>query len=285
MEMKPHIYNLKKDYTRMSLDVLCSFKSLFTTRIYEILRTQYYRFEKEQTEELIVPKPPKKAYSLSELKFTLNVVDVNASKTVKRLVEQGRFEEALEEIKDASFEDWRNFRRKVLEVAKKELEESEYSEICFDYEPVKVGKGGKVTGVIFKVRKNPNCTHHSDLWRIRGEEMPEIISDVLEAKRPEIQEGMILEVADIFGNEPVTIQDIKTIIIASEYDVDAIKKAVEMAKEQKFIGNLVGWMRSCLEEKWYENENLPKFKGRTIEESQMTLDLYQEYLDEKKQAE
>ena len=23
-EMKPHIYNLKKDYTRMSLDVLCS---------------------------------------------------------------------------------------------------------------------------------------------------------------------------------------------------------------------------------------------------------------------
>ncbi|MDD6442551.1 MAG: replication initiation protein [bacterium] len=284
-EMKPHIYNLKKDYTRMSLDVLCSFKSLFTTRIYEILRTQYYRFEKEQTEELIVPKPPKKAYSLSELKFTLNVVDVNASKTVKRLVEQGRFEEALEEIKDASFEDWRNFRRKVLEVAKKELEESEYSEICFDYEPVKVGKGGKVTGVIFKVRKNPNCTHHSDLWRIRGEEMPEIISDVLEAKRPEIQEGMILEVADIFGNEPVTIQDIKTIIIASEYDVDAIKKAFEMAKEQKFIGNLVGWMRSCLEEKWYENENLPKFKGRTIEESQMTLDLYQEYLDEKKQAE
>lgn len=284
-EMKPHIYNLKKDYTRMSLDVLCSFKSLFTTRIYEILRTQYYRFEKEQTEELIVPKPPKKAYSLSELKFTLNVVDVNASKTVKRLVEQGRFEEALEEIKDASFEDWRNFRRKVLEVAKKELEESEYSEICFDYEPVKVGKGGKVTGVIFKVRKNPNCTHHSDLWRIRGEEMPEIIPDVLEAKRPEIQEGMILEVADIFGNEPVTIQDIKTIIIASEYDVDAIKKAFEMAKEQKFIGNLVGWMRSCLEEKWYENENLPKFKGRTIEESQMTLDLYQEYLDEKKQAE
>ena len=283
-EMKPHIYNLKKDYTRMSLDVLCSFKSLFTTRIYEILRTQYYRFEKEQTEELIVPKPPKKAYSLSELKFTLNVVDVNASKTVKRLVEQGRFEEALEEIKDASFEDWRNFRRKVLEVAKKELEESEYSEICFDYEPVKVGKGGKVTGVIFKVRKNPNCTHHSDLWRIRGEEMPEIISDVLEAKRPEIQEGMILEVADIFGNEPVTIQDIKTIIIASEYDVNAIKKAFEMAKEQKFIGNLVGWMRSCLEEKWYENENLPKFNGRTIEESQMTLDLYQEYLDEKKQA-
>lgn len=280
-EMKPHIYNLKKDYTRMSLDVLCSFKSLFTTRIYEILRTQYYRFEKEASDEIIVPRPPKAPYSLSELKFTLNVVDANVSKTVKRLVEQGRFDEAIEEIKDASFEDWRNFRRKVLEVAKKELEESNYSEICFDYEPVKSGKGGKVTGIRFKVRKNLNCTHHSDLWRIRGDEMLEIIPDVLEAKQPGIQEGLILEVADIFGNEPITIQDIKTLILAADQDVESIKKAFAMAKQQTYINNLVGWMKKCLEEKWYANEVLPQFKGRTVEESQMTLDLYQEYLDER----
>ncbi len=280
-EMKPHIYNLKKDYTRMSLDVLCSFKSLFTTRIYEILRTQYYRFEKEASDEIIVPRPPKAPYSLSELKFTLNVVDANASKTVKRLVEQGRFDEAIEEIKDASFEDWRNFRRKVLEVAKKELEESNYSEIRFDYEPVKSGKGGKVTGIRFKVRKNLNCTHHSDLWRIRGDEMLEIIPDVLETKQPGIQEGLILEVADIFGNEPITIQDIKTLILAADQDVESIKKAFAMAKQQTYINNLVGWMKKCLEEKWYENEVLPQFKGRTVEESQMTLDLYQEYLDER----
>lgn len=280
-EMKPHIYNLKKDYTRMSLDVLCSFKSLFTTRIYEILRTQYYRFEKEASDEIIVPRPPKAPYSLSELKFTLNVVDANASKTVKRLVEQGRFDEAIEEIKDASFEDWRNFQRKVLEVAKKELEESNYSEICFDYEPVKSGKGGKVTGIRFKVRKNLNCTHHSDLWRIRGDEMLEIIPDVLEAKQPGIQEGLILEVADIFGNEPITIQDIKTLILAADQDVESIKKAFAMAKQQTYINNLVGWMKKCLEEKWYANEVLPQFKGRTVEESQMTLDLYQEYLDER----
>ena len=280
-EMKPHIYNLKKDYTRMSLDVLCSFKSLFTTRIYEILRTQYYRFEKEASDEIIVPRPPKAPYSLSELKFTLNVVDANASKTVKRLVEQGRFDEAIEEIKDASFEDWRNFRRKVLEVAKKELEESNYSEICFDYEPVKSGKGGKVTGIRFKVRKNLNCTHHSDLWRMRGDQMLEIIPDVLEAKQPGIQEGLILEVADIFGNEPITIQDIKTLILAADQDVESIKKAFAMAKQQTYINNLVGWMKKCLEEKWYANEVLPQFKGRTVEESQMTLDLYQEYLDER----
>lgn len=202
-EMKPHIYNLKKDYTRMSLDVLCSFKSLFTTRVYEILRTQYYRFDREQCDQLIVPRPPKNPYTIAELKFTLNVVDANASKAVKRLVEQGRFEEALAEIKDAPFEDWRNFRRKVLEVAKKELEESEYSEICFDYEPVKSGKGGKVTGIRFFVKKNPKCIHHSDLQRMPSgeEEGEEIAPNVLAAKKTPVNEKLILEVADIFGNE------------------------------------------------------------------------------------
>lgn len=280
-EMKPHIYNLKKDYTRMSLDVLCSFKSLFTTRIYEILRTQYYRFEREKSEELIVPRPPKGPYSIPELKFTLNVVDANASKAVKRLVEQGRFEEALDEIKDAPFDDWRNFRRKVLEVAKKELEESEYSEICFDYEPVKSGKGGKVTGIRFLVRKNPNCTHHSDLRRIAKADPEEIAPDVLAAKKMEVNEGMILEVADIFGNEPVTIQDIRMLLQVSDNQPEIIRKAFQMAQEQSYINNLVGWMRKCIEEKWYESEKLPKFKGRTVEESQMTLDLYQEYILER----
>lgn len=280
-EMKPHIYNLKKDYTRMSLDVLCSFRSLFTTRIYEILRTQYYRFEREKSEELIVPRPPKKPYSIAELKFTLNVVDVNASKVVKRLVEQGKFEEALEEIKDAPFGDWRNFRRKVLEVAKKEMEESEYSEICFDYEPVKSGKGGKVTGIRFIVKKNPICTHHSDLKRMMQVEPEEIAPNVLPAKKVEVDEGLILEVADIFGSEPVTIQDIKMLLEVSENQPEAIRKAFQMAQEQSYINNLIGWMRRCIEERWYESENLPKFKGKTVEESQITLDLYQEYLVER----
>lgn len=280
-EMKPHIYNLKKDYTRMSLDVLCSFRSLFTTRIYEILRTQYYRFERENSEELIVPRPPKKPYSIAELKFTLNVVDVNASRAVKRLVEQGRFEEALEEIKDAPFGDWRNFRRKVLEVAKKEMEESEYSEICFDYEPVKSGKGGKVTGIRFIVKKNPICTHHSDLKRMMRVEPEEIAPNVLPAKKAEADEGLILEAADIFGNEPVTIQDIRMLLEVSGNQTEAIRRAFQMAQEQSYINNLIGWMRRCIEEKWYESENLPKFKGKTVEESQLTLDLYEEYLAER----
>ena len=261
-EMKPHIYNLKKDYTRMSLDVLCSFKSLFTTRVYEILKTQYYRFDREQCDQLIVPRPPKNPYTIAELKFTLNVVDANASKAVKRLVEQGRFEEALAEIKDAPFEDWRNFRRKVL------------------------GKGGKVTGIRFFVKKNPKCIHHSDLQRMPSgeEEGEEIAPNVLAAKKTPVNEKLILEVADIFGNEPITIQEIKVLLQVSDNQPDVIRKAFKLSQEQAYINNLVGWLRKCIEEKWYENEKVSKFKGKTLEEAQMTLDLYQEYIEEREKV-
>ena len=66
--------------------------------------------------------------------------------------------------------------------------------------------------------------------------------------------------------------------------VEDIRKAFELAGEQSCIENLAGWLRRCLEEKWYENEKLFKLKGKTTEESQMTLDLYQEYLEERKEV-
>ena len=111
----------------------------------------------------------------------------------------------------------------------------------------------------------------------------EVAPNVLAAKDSEVNEKLILKVADIFGNEPVTIQDIRMLLQISDNNIDVIEKAVHMARQQSYINNLVGWLRKCIEEKWYEAESLATFKGRTVEESQITLDLYQEYLDERKQ--
>ena len=111
----------------------------------------------------------------------------------------------------------------------------------------------------------------------------EVAPNVLAAKKPEVNEKLILKVADMFGSEPVTIQDIRMLLQISDNRSDVIQKAVNMAREQSYINNLIGWLRNCIEEKWYETESFATFKGRTIEESQITLDLYQEYLDERRQ--
>ena len=111
----------------------------------------------------------------------------------------------------------------------------------------------------------------------------EVAPNVLAAKKPEVNEKLILKVADMFGSEPVTIQDIRMLLLISDNRTDVIQKAVNMAREQSYINNLIGWLRKCIEEKWYETESFATFKGRTIEESQITLDLYQEYLVERRQ--
>ena len=61
------------------------------------------------------------------------------------------------------------------------------------------------------MKKNPKCIHHSDLQRMPSgeEEGEEIAPNVLAAKKTPVNEKLILEVADIFGNEPITIQEIK----------------------------------------------------------------------------
>ena len=94
----------------------------------------------------------------------------------------------------------------------------------------------------------------------------------------------ITEVADIFGNEPITIQEIKVLLQVSDNQPDVIRKAFKLSQEQAYINNLVGWLRKCIEEKWYENEKVSKFKGKTLEEAQMTLDLYQEYIEEREKV-
>ena len=96
--------------------------------------------------------------------------------------------------------------------------------------------------------------------------------NVLAAKKTPVNEKLILEVADIFGNEPITIQEIKVLLQVSDNQPDVIRKAFKLSQEQAYINNLVGWLRKCIEEKWYENEKVSKFKGKTLEEAQMTLE-------------
>ena len=136
------------------------------------------------------------------------------------------------------------------------------------------------------MKKNPKCIHHSDLQRMPSgeEEGEEIAPNVLAAKKTPVNEKLILEVADIFGNEPITIQEIKVLLQVSDNQPDVIRKAFKLSQEQAYINNLVGWLRKCIEEKWYENEKVSKFKGKTLEEAQMTLDLYQEYIEEREKV-
>lgn len=175
---------------------------------------------------------------------------------------------------------------KYLKLRKKSWKNPSIPRSALIMSRLRAGRAGKVTGIRFFVKKNPKCIHHSDLQRMPSgeEEGEEIAPNVLAAKKTPVNEKLILEVADIFGNEPITIQEIKVLLQVSDNQPDVIRKAFRLSQEQAYINNLVGWLRKCIEEKWYENEKVSKFKGKTLEEAQMTLDLYQEYIEEREKV-
>ena len=62
------------------------------------------------------------------------------------------WDKIVELAPNKSHERWDNFRRQVLDIAKKEI--NEQSDICIDYKPVKSGKGAKVVKVKFFIKRN-----------------------------------------------------------------------------------------------------------------------------------
>lgn len=55
-------------------------------------------------------------------------------------------------VADKEYPRWDNFKARVLDSCQQALKD--YTDICFTYEPVRRGKGGKVTAFVFRIAKN-----------------------------------------------------------------------------------------------------------------------------------
>jgi plasmid replication initiation protein len=128
--LKPFLLQLQTRFTKLSFKKILSFGSQYTIRFYEILevRTSIYNKYKNNHEL-------KFEYKLNELKEML----------------LGDFNEKTERLEiPKSYHIYGNFKKKVLDVAKKELKEK--GDYYFEYEPIKTGR--KVTAIKFKIHKN-----------------------------------------------------------------------------------------------------------------------------------
>jgi plasmid replication initiation protein len=109
-DLKPHYLNLKGRFTQYSLAEFMSLSSIYSQRIYEILKSWNDKAEIEIT--------------LDDLHEMLDT--------------------------PASFKsNFAFFRRKVLEQAHKDIVEREGSSLWFDWEPIKSGRAGKVVAIHF----------------------------------------------------------------------------------------------------------------------------------------
>ncbi|GIV32410.1 MAG: hypothetical protein KatS3mg030_712 [Saprospiraceae bacterium] len=117
-QMKPFLLGLKEKFTRFEFLEVARMKSGFSIRIYQMCKSYYYENIRHGRNIMAV--------SLDELKQRLGISD--------------------------KYPDFRNFRRKVLDVARSEINEKTRLHIEYDF----VKKGRNITAIKIVINENPN---------------------------------------------------------------------------------------------------------------------------------
>lgn len=126
--MIPYLIGLNANFTQCKLGMLLSFKSVYTNRLYMILKQKRDHNPYAKTYE----------FELGELRKLLGV-------SVERIPRTDKFDKAQEAIE--LYPAYPNFKARVLEVAKKELDAK--ADISFEYEEIRHGR--PVTALNFRV--------------------------------------------------------------------------------------------------------------------------------------
>ncbi len=255
------LYELKENYTQFSLEETIPLKSIYSYRIYEILKSEYDKqsyIAHKRGENLDDAKPYVLSINLVDLKLRLGIIDPNENRDIinalkksnvdfdligklaedaakeKRKKENKITDEEDDELKKAAkYSDYSAFRKNTILVAQKEL--AKKTSISFEFEPIKTGRGGKVVGIRFFIRsKNKNkktVIEEKVLTQEEKEEFIDQINELVEFK--------------------AKIKDLRAIADASEYDFTKVEKAYEVLKNVKGgVENPTGFMIKAIKDNY-----------------------------------
>ncbi|MBR1855884.1 MAG: replication initiation protein [Oribacterium sp.] len=226
------IVNLQKDYTVLSLAETLSLKSVYSLRLYEMLKSafDYQRAVSKTSGEQVFD------YMLTELKLELGIITSGGSKEIKSELEKDypdydRIEELAEKNGQNKYKEYKIFNRNVLVKAKEELNKK--TSLKIDYEPIKNGR--KTVGIRFFVDKKIS--------------EPERNEKLVQINKYEILDELIDLMHDTFK-----LKEIKDIAESADYDVARIKNAYEyMMNYGSTVEVPVAFMKECIKKEYYNN--------------------------------
>lgn len=221
---------VKDNYTLLNCSLMMAFKSIYSFRLYELLKSKAFVPKGEAGKG--IPDIFEISYNLAELKFLLGNVNANLDKVQRLLRGSGipDYEKAIEAAPEKNFNNWYDFRRRVLEVAAKEINDK--SDITVEFKPLKSGRGAKVQSVIFYVSYKQNNNQHKEEKILTEEEKDEII-DYLYEKAAELNINIRMKEARLIAEE-------------AGYDDKKIEKAFAAINGK--VDNVVGFLRMAIRE-------------------------------------
>lgn len=234
-EANEYLDDLRDNFTTMKLTTLFVFSSNYAYRLYEILKMHEYKIGKDNAPITI-------SYSLAELKLEMNCVNTE-EKAIQRELQKDApdYERIVNDIaKEKHLENYSDFRKNALDVAKKQI--NELSDLYIDYKPIRSGRGGKVVAIDIFLRRNEK---NSSMYAI-AEDGSEILTETV--PEPENMTELIVEVLDYITDVKISSKDASTLLKDADYQVETIKQAYDLSRKQPEIKNFMGWMRTCIKE-------------------------------------
>ncbi|WP_026658580.1 replication initiation protein [Butyrivibrio sp. AC2005] len=252
------LYQLKENYTMFSLEETIPLKSIYSYRMYEILKSEFDKqsyVAHKRGENLDNSEPYILVMNLTDLKLRLGIIDptenreiVNALK--KSNVDFGYIEQLAQETAEkkkakgtgktgkAKYSNFTTFRKNTLDKAKKELDET--TSIRFEYEPIRTGTGGKTNSIRFMI-------YDKKTTKVKAAEKVQI-----RVLTPEEKEDFIDQVNEII-DEKLKVKDLRAISEAAEYDISKVEKAYKvLCLSPGRVENITGFMIKAIKDGYEE---------------------------------
>lgn len=251
---KEYIFDLKANFTKLPLLTMMNFKSVYSFRLYELLKAQSYprKGQIDKTQFRI-------QFGISELKLELGIVNAELE-SVKRVLmgnvhpTDEDYDRAVEKSPEKMFSDWSSFRRSVIDVAVKEINTTPSTMMRIDYDTQRAGRGGKVSKIIF----------HVEIIEQSNEILPKNKSSVSEDEKDDVVERLLDALSEIGFR--FKIKTCRMLAEKANWDEHLLFKVVQILNASKdTIEDPTGFMISAIENDWFASRNqVNKMKERGI---------------------
>ena len=247
--MKNFLVNLKQNFTKLPRDLMMSWKSTSSYRLYELMKQQaYYPKSYTGTRNGVF----KSTYDVYELRLLLGVVNSNLE-AVRKILDGTTppdYRKACEASPEKMYQDWSSFRRSVIDNAVKEINTNERSDIKLQYTTLKK-RHGEVYAVEFTIFLKDMCKRHEDALSeetLLNEEEGDVVTELSKSDVFLIQ----VQALDILAKYKVAAADVLMICEVAGYDIQKIEQAEKILRKQKNIDNVVGFLMAAVKHSYKE---------------------------------
>lgn len=265
--MEKRIIGMKNNYTCLDPDEMMSMKSIYSYRFLELFK-QSIGYQKWAAEEANtrcadgVNRPYCVRCDVTELKLRMNIIDASNAAVFKTLTNKNKSLRDVEAFDQSSTREFSNFRRNVLDVAQKELEEK--ASIRFEYELIRTGRGGKTSAINFFVYIN-----EKNVKKVEKKTEEDIVDldDQIDKLRVMIKENL-------------PTKDLRRIVEVANGDIDKIMQIYHIAEESRTdIERLTGFLIDGIRKNYDPIPIKKKGKGSSTWDINGDDDSYQDFFD------